>query len=85
MEIIKKKERDASSVHPYIPELHHENIQMKSVEDVMEAVRQSDCVVIVTNHKWYDYPAILENANSIVDTRNALGKLGRGNQKVFTL
>jgi UDP-N-acetyl-D-glucosamine dehydrogenase len=70
---------------PYIPELHHENIQMKSVEDVMEAVRQSDCVVIVTNHKWYDYPAILENADLIVDTRNALGKLGRGNQKVFTL
>jgi UDP-N-acetyl-D-glucosamine dehydrogenase len=42
-------------------------------------------VVIITNHSAYDYPAILEAAGLLVDTRNALGKLGQGNPKVVRL
>jgi len=34
-------------------------------------------VVIITNHKKYDYPAILDAAKLVVDTRNALGKIGQ--------
>ena len=44
-----------------------------------------DCVVIVTNHSQYDYKMILDNAALIVDTRNALGKIGKGNKKVVRL
>jgi UDP-N-acetyl-D-glucosamine dehydrogenase len=51
----------------------------------MEAVRTADCVVIITNHSVYDYPAILESAQCIVDTRNALGDLGRDDPKVTRL
>jgi UDP-N-acetyl-D-glucosamine dehydrogenase len=51
----------------------------------MAAVRQADCVVIVTNHSSYDYPAILEAAKMIVDTRNALGKSGKQSAKVVRL
>ena len=36
--------------------------EMQSVPDLMEAVKTSDCVVIITNHKVYDYPGILEAA-----------------------
>ena len=32
---------------------------------------QADCVVVVTDHKQFDYPAILQRAKLIVDTRNA--------------
>ncbi len=53
--------------------------------DLMAAVREADCVVIVTNHSQYDYPAILAAASLIFDTRNALGKLGKGNPKVVRL
>jgi UDP-N-acetyl-D-glucosamine dehydrogenase len=42
-------------------------------------------VLVVTNHRLYDYPAILEAASFIFDTRNALGKLGRDSQKVVRL
>ena len=35
---------------------------LHSVPDLMAAVREADCVVIVTNHQVYDYPAILEAA-----------------------
>jgi UDP-N-acetyl-D-glucosamine dehydrogenase len=51
----------------------------------MEAVRRVDCVVIVTNHKLYDYPTILREAKLVVDTRNALGASGKNNPKVVRL
>jgi UDP-N-acetyl-D-glucosamine dehydrogenase len=60
-------------------------MDMQSVTDLLPAVRSADCVVIVTNHSVYDYPAILETASLVVDTRNALGKLGRDNPKVVRL
>jgi UDP-N-acetyl-D-glucosamine dehydrogenase len=70
---------------PYIPTLRHEGRILHSVPDVMQAVRRVDCVVIVTNHKVYDYPAILREARFIVDTRNALGVSGKNNPKVMRL
>jgi len=51
----------------------------------MESVRHADCVVIVTNHANYDYPSILESAALVVDTRNAMGTLGRNHPKVVRL
>jgi UDP-N-acetyl-D-glucosamine dehydrogenase len=48
-------------------------------------VRTADCVVVVTNHKVYDYPAILEAAQFIFDSRNAFGQLAKDNPKVERL
>ena len=46
---------------------------------------EADCVVIITNHKAYDYPKLLESARLIVDTRNALGQMGRKSSRVVRL
>jgi UDP-N-acetyl-D-glucosamine dehydrogenase len=64
---------------PYIPHIHHEydGWQMNSVADMMKSVKEADAVVIVTNHKVYDYQSIVESAKFVFDTRNATGKLGR--------
>jgi UDP-N-acetyl-D-glucosamine dehydrogenase len=71
---------------PYIPHLRtHDDVEMESVKDVMDAVRRADCVVIITNHSAYDYKAILREAKFIFDSRNALGKLGKNNPKVVRL
>jgi UDP-N-acetyl-D-glucosamine dehydrogenase len=70
---------------PFIPTVRHEGLNLHSVPDVMQAVREADCVVIITNHSQYDYPAILDAAKLVVDTRNALGKLGRNHPKVTRL
>jgi UDP-N-acetyl-D-glucosamine dehydrogenase len=70
---------------PYIARLDEDGLEYKSVPDLMPAVRAADCVVIITNHKVYDYSAILEHARLIVDTRNALGAVGRDNPKVVRL
>jgi UDP-N-acetyl-D-glucosamine dehydrogenase len=71
---------------PYIPSIKtHDGADMRSVPDLMTAVRAADLVVIVTNHKVYDYPAILDAASFIFDSRNALGKLGKNSLKVERL
>lgn len=72
---------------PYIPHIHHEfdGWQMDSVGDMMRAVRQADAVVIITNHRVYDYPAIIENSKFVFDTRNATGGFGKDHEKVERL
>jgi len=39
-------------------------------------VKNTDCVLIVTDHDNIDYEMIYKNAKLIVDTRNALRKRG---------
>jgi UDP-N-acetyl-D-glucosamine dehydrogenase len=70
---------------PYIPHFVDDGMNLDSVSDLMAEVRRADAVVIITNHKTYDYPAILDAASLIVDTRNALGDLGKTNPKVVRL
>lgn len=72
---------------PYIPHIHHEHDgwHMDSVSDVMKSVREADAVVIVTNHKQYDYAAIIESAKFVFDSRNATGKIGKNHEKVERL
>jgi len=70
---------------PYVAVVQHDTWTLTSEPDLMQAVGKADCVVIVTNHKKYDYRAILDQASLIVDTRNALGKLGLNHPKVTRL
>jgi UDP-N-acetyl-D-glucosamine dehydrogenase len=37
-----------------------------------EALASADCAVIVTDHRVFDYDAIVRHARLIVDTRNAI-------------
>jgi UDP-N-acetyl-D-glucosamine dehydrogenase len=37
-----------------------------------EVVRQSDAVLILTDHPEFDYQLVVEEADLVVDTRNAL-------------
>ncbi|MBI2757721.1 MAG: nucleotide sugar dehydrogenase [Chloroflexi bacterium] len=85
--LLRKKGADVSYHDPHIAHIHHEKEgwKMESVKDMMMAVKESDVVVIVTNHKSYDYKAILAEAKFIFDSRNALGKIGAENEKVVRL
>jgi len=77
-----QKGAEVSYHDPYISCIAEDSFKLDSVKDMMKAVEASDCVVIITNHSQYDYGAILDKAQSIVDTRNALGKTGRDSPKV---
>jgi UDP-N-acetyl-D-glucosamine dehydrogenase len=85
--LLRKKGADVEYHDPHIPQIHHEHDgwKMDSITDLMASVRAADAVVIVTNHKSYDYKAILDAAQFIFDSRNALGKMGKESEKVVRL
>ncbi|MEX1071042.1 MAG: nucleotide sugar dehydrogenase, partial [Anaerolineales bacterium] len=83
--LLQEKKADVSYHDPYIPHLQHENLDLDSVPDALKAAKAADVVVVVTNHKAYDYPALLKNSKLIVDTRNAFGQIAKGDPKVFKL
>jgi UDP-N-acetyl-D-glucosamine dehydrogenase len=72
---------------PYIPHIHHEyeGWKMESVKDLMKSVNEVDAVVIITNHKDYDYQAIIDAARFVFDSRNATGKVAKNHEKVERL
>ena len=83
--LLEQSGAEVSYHDPFIPELHHENVDLSSVPDLMKAVESVDCVVIINNHSQYDFAAIHKKAKSVMDARNALGKLGKGDPKVTGL
>jgi UDP-N-acetyl-D-glucosamine dehydrogenase len=56
---------------PWIPVIDHEPIRMTAIDET-KGIAEADCVVIITDHKKFDYKALIANAKCIVDTRNAL-------------
>lgn len=72
---------------PYIPHIHHESEgwQMDSITDLMKSVKEADAVVIVTNHKVYDYKDIVDCAQFVFDSRNATHKVGKRFENVVKL
>ncbi len=85
--LLKQKGAQVEYHDPYIPHIHHETDgwHMDSVQDVMTAVKESDAVVIITNHKEYDYKAIVESAKFVFDSRNATRKVAKDSEKVVRL
>ena len=61
---------------PFVPSLRldHGDREMKPEDSLVNAAI-ADCVVVVTDHADFDYPAILERSKLIVDTRNAYRNL----------
>ena len=83
--LLQEKSADVVYHDPFISHFNHEGLNMESVTDLMGEVAKADCVAIITNHSQYDYPAILASAQMVVDTRNALGKMGKDHPKVVRL
>ncbi len=66
---------------PHIPEIiptreHARWTGARSVEWAPEAIAAFDCVLIATNHQVFNLPELLESADLVVDTRNAIAKAG---------
>jgi len=70
---------------PHVPVLEHENLGMKSVPDLLAAARDSDCVVIITDHDQIDYAALFEASTLIFDTRDAFRRAGINDPKIVRL
>jgi len=67
---------------PHVPSFAEHGISLHSVPFEPAAY---DAVVIATAHKAIDYPQLVQDANLIVDLRNAIGRHGITNPKVWKL
>jgi UDP-N-acetyl-D-glucosamine dehydrogenase len=47
--------------------------ELRSVSLTHDEIASHDCVVILTDHRAFDYEQIVDSASLILDTRNALG------------
>ena len=65
-----------SYADPYVPALRGREwpgqLDLRAVDLTRGSIAQYDCVVIVTDHKAFDYDALVAEADMIVDTRNAI-------------
>ena len=77
LELLDKAGAIVSYTDPYFPTgFKQGHLDLKSVDEkVMHD--NIDCGVIVTDHKVFDYPAMVRNFKLLVDTRNALKGVAR--------
>jgi UDP-N-acetyl-D-glucosamine dehydrogenase len=82
LELLDKAGAIVSYTDPYFPNFKHAHLDLKSVDE-KKMHENVDCGVIVTDHKAFDYPAMVKNFKLLVDTRNALK--GISNPNIFRL
>jgi len=70
MLLLQRRGGVVSYCDPHVPALNLEGLHLESAP--LESAAAADCVVIVTDHKAFDYKLLVEKAPLIVDTRNAL-------------
>ncbi|MDP6586914.1 MAG: nucleotide sugar dehydrogenase [Anaerolineales bacterium] len=56
---------------PYVSSIQFDQVDISSVDHDMSIFESVDCVIIVTDHSYYDWADILNHTNLVVDTRNA--------------
>jgi UDP-N-acetyl-D-glucosamine dehydrogenase len=56
---------------PFVSTLTHEGLEIPRVNVDADLVRRQDGIVILTDHREFDYRLVVENADLIVDSRNA--------------
>lgn len=63
---------------PHVAELTVDDDQYQSIRLTNASLRDADCVVIITDHDFYDWECVANEARVIVDSRNAIKVEGNG-------
>ena len=72
IELLRDKGAIVAYNDPYIPSVGHgRHYDLNMINTPLDNLGQYDAVVIVTDHTTYDYRAIVEQSQLVVDTRNA--------------
>jgi len=82
IELLAHRGAEVSYTDPYVPAFKHASLDLATVPEG-EAHKGADLGVIITDHKVFDYAAMVKNFPLLVDTRNALK--GVANDKIFRL
>jgi UDP-N-acetyl-D-glucosamine dehydrogenase len=78
MGLLHSKGAKISYADPFVPEVHGREwsgrYDIQAVDLTRGSIAQYDCIVIITDHKAFDYAAIVAEGDLVVDTRNAIKK-----------
>ncbi len=80
IELLSNAGADVAYHDPFVPELEEQGLRSVALEPA-----EHDCIVIVTAHSSIDYEQVVEQAPLVVDLRNATGRSGRVDGKVWKL
>jgi UDP-N-acetyl-D-glucosamine dehydrogenase len=80
IELLRTAGAEVSYHDPHVPELPRHGLTSQPLEP-----GGYDCVTIVTAHSSIDYERLVEDAKLVVDFRNATGRNGRVDGKVWKL
>lgn len=72
MELLTKAGAEWVAVDPYVSTFRLDGKMVNTVELTEDLIKESDLVIIATDHSDFDYEMIARNAQSIFDTRNAM-------------
>ncbi len=82
VELLRDEGAEVSYHDPHVSELPDHGL---TSVDLDGSVGKADCVAIVTAHSGIDYAKLAKNAQLVVDFRNATGKNGSANGRVWKL
>ncbi len=80
LELLRVEGAEVSYHDPFVPELPTHGLRSVPLEPA-----DPDCVAVVTAHSGIDYDKLVEEAKLVVDFRNATGRNGTLNGKVWKL
>ncbi len=86
MDLLREAGAEISYSDPHVPTLpkmrHHDVPDLSSQELTPGFLAAQDCVLIATAHTKFDYDAIVEHSQLVVDTRNATADVTEGREKI---
>ena len=85
IQLLESKGAKVSYCDPHVPVLKADGLEMESRELTPKLLKDSDCALIITHHKKFDYPSIVKNSRLVFDARNATKGCRDGAKNVFVL
>ncbi|HSN18154.1 MAG TPA: nucleotide sugar dehydrogenase [Gammaproteobacteria bacterium] len=71
IDLLRKRGANVTYADPHVPNVSIDGTRFEAVAADKQAVKGSDCVVILTDHADFDYNQIAGDASLVLDTRNA--------------
>lgn len=71
VKLLRARGAEVSYADPHVPSVVIDGVPLKATELTDEALAAADCVLILTDHREFDYRHTVEIAPMIVDARNA--------------
>jgi UDP-N-acetyl-D-glucosamine dehydrogenase len=85
MRLLEQRGATVTFNDPHVATFREDGHEYHSVPLTPDALAGADAVVIVTDHKAYDWQFVVDHATLVIDTRNATGKCTPSRARVVSL